>query len=96
MEEEALLDATGAMLVDELDLDGASATRPATAPRPRNAAATREALLVAAQDLFGRKGYERTTTREIGEAPGSTRRSSPATSGPRPTSTWRPWPRSVG
>ncbi len=36
--------------------------------RPRNAAATRLALLTAAQELFGRKGYERTTTREIGEA----------------------------
>jgi AcrR family transcriptional regulator len=38
--------------------------------RSRNAQATREALLAAAQDLFGRKGYERTTTREIGEAAG--------------------------
>jgi AcrR family transcriptional regulator len=36
----------------------------------RNARATAESLLVAAQDLFGRKGYERTTTREIGEAAG--------------------------
>jgi len=42
-----------------------------TAPRPRDAAATRAALLAAAQDLFGRKGYERTTTREIGEAAGA-------------------------
>ena len=38
--------------------------------RPRNADATRQALLSAAQDLFGHKGYERTTTREIGEAAG--------------------------
>ena len=38
--------------------------------RPRDAGATRLALLGAAQDLFGRKGYERTTTREIGEAAG--------------------------
>lgn len=38
--------------------------------RIRNARATREALLAAAQELFGRKGYERTTTREIGEAAG--------------------------
>jgi AcrR family transcriptional regulator len=45
---------------------------PATsaARRPRNAPATRLALLVAAQELFGRKGYERTTTREIGVAAG--------------------------
>ena len=39
--------------------------------RARNARATREALLVAAQNLFDRKGYERTTTREIGEAAGA-------------------------
>jgi AcrR family transcriptional regulator len=38
--------------------------------RPRDAGATRLALLVAAQDLFGQKGYERTTTREIGESAG--------------------------
>ncbi|HEY5110070.1 MAG TPA: helix-turn-helix domain-containing protein, partial [Acidimicrobiales bacterium] len=38
--------------------------------RARNAPATREALLVAAQELFGRKGYERTTTRELGEVAG--------------------------
>ncbi|MGD0879973.1 MAG: TetR family transcriptional regulator [Acidimicrobiales bacterium] len=44
---------------------GASAAR-----RGRNAGATRLALLAAAQDLFGQKGYERTTTREIGEAAG--------------------------
>ena len=45
---------------------------PASAPRRRvrNAGATRASLLAAAQDLFGRKGYERTTTREIGEAAG--------------------------
>lgn len=43
----------------------------ADAPRRvRNARATRASLLVAAQDLFGRKGYERTTTREIGETAG--------------------------
>jgi AcrR family transcriptional regulator len=41
------------------------------AHRPRNAPATRLALLVAAQELFGRKGYERTTTREIGLAAGA-------------------------
>ena len=43
----------------------------ATVPRrTRNAQVTREALQAAAQELFGRKGYERTTTREIGEAAG--------------------------
>ncbi len=43
----------------------------ATPPRrARNAGATRDALLAAAQDLFGHKGYERTTTRGIGEAAG--------------------------
>lgn len=36
--------------------------------RVHDAAATRTALLAAAQQLFGHKGYERTTTREIGEA----------------------------
>ena len=39
-------------------------------PRARNARATKEALLAAAQDRFGRLGYERTTTRAIGEAAG--------------------------
>jgi AcrR family transcriptional regulator len=43
---------------------------PAPPRRPRNAGATRLDLLSAAQELFGRKGYERTTTREIGEAAG--------------------------
>lgn len=38
--------------------------------RTRNADATRQALLAAAQDRFGQRGYERTTTREIGEAAG--------------------------
>ncbi len=50
------------------------ASGPATPPgprRPRNAAATRQALLEAARELFGHKGYERTTTREIGEAAGA-------------------------
>ena len=44
----------------------------ATTPprRPRNAEATKAALLAAAQDLFGTRGYERVTTREIGEAAG--------------------------
>jgi len=44
---------------------------PVDAPRrARNAVATKASLLAAAQDLFGTKGYERTTTREIGEAAG--------------------------
>jgi AcrR family transcriptional regulator len=38
--------------------------------RSRDAGATRLALVTAAQSLFGLKGYERTTTREIGEAAG--------------------------
>lgn len=38
--------------------------------RSRDASATRGALLGAAQRLFGQKGYEPTTTREIGEAAG--------------------------
>lgn len=40
----------------------------AHAPRPRNAAASRQALLDAAQGLFSQKGFEATTVREIGEA----------------------------
>ena len=43
---------------------------PVPARRSRDAAATRSALLASAQDLFGTGGYERTTTREIGEAAG--------------------------
>jgi AcrR family transcriptional regulator len=39
--------------------------------RAHDADATRQALLAAAQRLFGQKGYERTTTREIGEAAGA-------------------------
>jgi AcrR family transcriptional regulator len=38
--------------------------------RSRNAAASREALLGAAQTLFGQQGFERTTIREIGEEAG--------------------------
>jgi len=52
----------------------AGSGRPASegrdARRPRDAGATRGALLSAAQRLFGQKGYERTTTREIGVAAG--------------------------
>jgi AcrR family transcriptional regulator len=39
--------------------------------RAYGADATRQALLAAAQRLFGQKGYERTTTREIGDAAGA-------------------------
>jgi AcrR family transcriptional regulator len=39
-------------------------------PRARDAAASRQALLESAQALFGRNGYERTTTRDIGELAG--------------------------
>jgi AcrR family transcriptional regulator len=38
--------------------------------RSRDAPASRRALLLAAQDLFGQKGFERTTLREIGEQAG--------------------------
>jgi AcrR family transcriptional regulator len=40
------------------------------AGRPRDAVASKAALLQAAQALFGQKGFERTTTREIGERAG--------------------------
>jgi len=40
------------------------------AGRPRDAAASRQALLQAAQTLFGQKGFEGTTIREIGERAG--------------------------
>jgi len=39
--------------------------------RAHDSDATRRALLAAAQRLFGHKGYEGTTTREIGEAAGA-------------------------
>jgi AcrR family transcriptional regulator len=45
------------------------ATTPKTG-RSRDAAASKEALLEAAQELFGQRGFERTTTREIGERAG--------------------------
>jgi len=38
--------------------------------RPRDAAATKQALLSSAQSLFGEKGFEATTTRDIGERAG--------------------------
>jgi AcrR family transcriptional regulator len=39
-------------------------------PRTRDSAASRQALLEAAQELFGTLGFERTTNREIGERAG--------------------------
>src|SRR6478609_7349241 len=43
---------------------------PSTVARPRDAAATRQALLEAAGEVFDELGYERATTREIGERAG--------------------------
>jgi AcrR family transcriptional regulator len=51
---------------DEKTADGAAPR----AVRPRDAAASKRALLQAAQDLFGHKGFERTTIRDIGERAG--------------------------
>ena len=48
--------------------DGLSASEPV---RRRDAAATRQALLDAARELFGAKGYDGTTLREIGEKAGA-------------------------
>jgi AcrR family transcriptional regulator len=45
-------------------------SRGARASGSRDAAASRDALLRAAQTLFGRQGFERTTIREIGEQAG--------------------------
>ena len=69
--------------------------REAKAGRARDAVASKRALLQAAQQLFGRHGFERTTIREIGERPASTPLSSLATSGARPTSMSRRWPRRI-
>ena len=44
--------------------------RAARAGRPRDAAASKDALLQAAQTLFGQQGFEGTTIREIGERAG--------------------------
>jgi AcrR family transcriptional regulator len=43
---------------------------PARQVRPRDSVASKQALLAAAQGLFGRRGFEGTTTREIGERAG--------------------------
>ncbi len=55
------------MTVDEAPTSTGSAPK---RPRPRDAAASRAALLAAAQELFGQAGFERTTMREIGERAG--------------------------
>ncbi len=55
------------MTVDEAPTQTGSAHK---RPRPRDAAASRAALLAAAQELFGQAGFERTTIREIGERAG--------------------------
>src|ERR1700723_2466392 len=44
--------------------------REAQAGRSRDAAASKDALLQAAQTLFGQQGFEGTTIREIGEQAG--------------------------
>jgi AcrR family transcriptional regulator len=41
-----------------------------TARRPHDAEASRKALLAAAREIFDERGYERATTREIGERAG--------------------------
>ncbi|MEW2550077.1 helix-turn-helix domain-containing protein [Streptomyces sp. NPDC047002] len=46
----------------------AAGSRPG--PRRRDAAASRERLLMAAGELFGERGYDRTTARDIGERAG--------------------------
>ena len=38
-----------------------------SAPRRRDAAASRERLLIAARDLFAERGYDKTTARDIGD-----------------------------
>jgi AcrR family transcriptional regulator len=48
----------------------ASTGLPPRATRPRDAAASKQALLQAAQDLFGQRGFEQTTIREIGDRAG--------------------------
>lgn len=44
--------------------------RPSDGSRTRNSARTRQDLLDAAAELFGERGYEKTTTREIGDRAG--------------------------
>lgn len=45
--------------------------RPSDGSRTRNSARTRQDLLDAAAELFGERGYEKTTTREIGDRAGA-------------------------
>jgi AcrR family transcriptional regulator len=47
-----------------------SSSSAAAVSRPRNAAASKGALLAAARELFGQKGFEATTIREIGQRAG--------------------------
>jgi AcrR family transcriptional regulator len=56
-------------------LDAAPSPSKTVAPaiklsKPRDAAASKQALFDAAKELFGQKGFERTTLREIGELAG--------------------------
>lgn len=46
-------------------------TRPNPLSRERNSSRTRQDLLEAATELFGERGYERTTIREIGDKAGA-------------------------
>jgi AcrR family transcriptional regulator len=48
----------------------APAGTPLRSGRPRDAAASKQALLRAAQSLFGQRGFEGTTIRDIGECAG--------------------------
>jgi AcrR family transcriptional regulator len=48
----------------------AASSRGASAGRARDAAASKDALLRAAQALFGQHGFEGTTTRDVGEKAG--------------------------
>jgi AcrR family transcriptional regulator len=51
-------------------IDGTGNSKETRAGRSRDAAASKNALLWAAQSLFGQQGFEGTTTREIGERAG--------------------------
>ena len=55
------------MSLSDATREGAKGAR---AGRPRDAAASKDALLGAAQTLFGQGGFEGTTIREIGESAG--------------------------
>ena len=61
---------TGAPIDMTVSDTGRRTSPPPRPGRPRDAAASRLALLDAAQELFGKKGFERTTIREIGDAAG--------------------------